>query len=137
MHKIWKFITRPLFRLKRIVIFAVGYFKNKKCKWHEGDCGYDSHDECGCPNCGIMIETIECKGCGKYFVDWMYDGDDLIAGGRVDSHGDFCCDNCISGIERRYEEMEDEDGDYYWEAGYGHVDTYNLPDDEREGLGQI
>ena len=57
-----------LLSLKRPVIFAVGFFKNRECKWHEDEYGYDMPDECGYPNCGTWKETKLCKGCGKFFT---------------------------------------------------------------------
>jgi hypothetical protein len=98
--------------------------KNNSCDWHRDDTPYENYDEVYCPNCSITIELKLCDHCQKYFIDWEYDGDDLIAGARFNRYDDFCCDNCYDQLEDSYDRQDKEDGDYYWESGYGNVDSY-------------
>ncbi len=93
----------------------------KACEWHKDDDPIEIDDEGlgfpGCPECGRLIATKDCRGCGKTFLDWEYSGwDDIVAGPCGTSSGDFCCTHCAPFIEAEWERQEEEDA-YEFEYG--------------------
>lgn len=99
------------------------YDNNKKCKWHEGDEPLEEDEYLYCPNCGNILETRICEGCGKEFLDYESDNwDDIVGAPRVTSAGDLCCAACYESCEPDFRENEDT----YELSGYDKVDNYNL-----------
>lgn len=90
-----------------------------KCEWHENESPLSPDEVAGCPECGRMIATKTCEGCGEEFYDWDHRGfDDILAGPACTSSGDFCCTYCLPHIERERERAEEEDAEWDPEAEY-------------------
>lgn len=94
-----------------------------RCAWHKGQDGQgrnvgptdDPHDSCS--NCGRLIETKDCKGCGLTFPDWLITTfDDVVSGPAATSAGDFVCIPCARRHAREERDQEDaeaaRDGDW-------------------------
>jgi hypothetical protein len=95
---------------------------NPDCAWHEGaegrKVGPDDDPHEGCQNCGKLIETKDCAGCGLTFLDFsIKDFDDVISGPFVTSDGDLMCIPCGRHHEQAVRDAEDaesaRDGDWH------------------------
>ena len=92
------------------------------CSWHEHQTegrvvGPDDDPHEHCSNCGRLLDTKDCKGCGLTFLDWSVQVfDDTISGPAATSGGDLVCIPCArrhASDERAQEEYESaRDGDW-------------------------
>jgi DNA-directed RNA polymerase subunit RPC12/RpoP len=86
----------------------------EKCKWHKSEKPIEDGETVGCPNCGTMLSTKDCEGCGKEFLDWEDRSfDDIIAGPYATASGDLACMRCGPRDDGRREEAEDQEAVYY------------------------
>lgn len=104
--------------------------EDERCKWHEGhegrQVGPDDDPHEGCSNCGRLIETKDCEGCGLTFLDWNAEGfDDVLSRPAVTPSGDLVCVPCARRAEAEEEREEDDYDDY---------DPYDAAGESRFGL---
>lgn len=93
---------------------AIDYLKFQSCIWHLNDQPVDH--SIGCEYCGTLLSTVDCKNCGKTFIDWEDSSfDDVIAGPYVTSSGDLACMRCGPQQERQREVAEEEDAEYLYD----------------------
>jgi hypothetical protein len=89
-----------------------------KCAWHWDLDGWvleeDEDPFASCGNCGMLIATKDCEGCGKTFIDWSFRGsDDVLSGPYATDDGDLVCERCLESWEEQEREREDDGYDDY------------------------
>lgn len=83
----------------------------KSCEDHVGEIGFGEKDfeesyPLSCPQCGCLIDLIQCSMCYLHFPDWGSQScDDVMAAPSFTISGDFMCVRCAD----RWEEEEEQE----------------------------
>lgn len=109
-----RFYQKAKYDLTRIGLF----FHPRYCKWHEGMEVVDwNGSPASCPDCGCLLDTKQCRRCGKDFLDFNSNSfDDVMAAPTVTESGDLVCVRCA----RNYDNPDDQYDDDY--GGYDELD---------------
>lgn len=93
-----------------------------RCAWHEHASPLDGDEpwNIAC-DCGTLLQTKDCEGCARVFLDWRAKGyDDIMSAPSSTGDGDLVCIPCARDWEKNEREQEeyDETRDGDWNGYY-------------------
>lgn len=97
-------------KLKRVLLFPLCW----RCHWHKGfEPENWSEYPPSCPECGCLLSTDVCERCGKDFLHFGNNFDDVMGDASCTSSGDLMCTRCAERHERDEEQEYFDDPDCY------------------------